>query len=58
MDKRRNENLSDLRRERVRIRRIGIVALLAAGLIALGSCEQLTRRDAASLPGAAVERRS
>ncbi len=66
MQKRQPDTLSDLRRQRERIRRIGIVAMLAAGLVALGSCEQLTRRDAASpsaaspitLKGAAVGRRS
>jgi hypothetical protein len=65
MHKRRPDTLSDLRRQRERLRRIGIVAMLAAGLFALGSCEQLTRRDATpsaaaqiTLQGAAGERRS
>jgi hypothetical protein len=68
MDKRRPDTLSDLRRQRVRIRRIGICAMLAGGLFALTSCEALTRRTAASAPasaassitphGAAVEHRS
>lgn len=54
MDKKRNNTLSDLRRQRERLRRIGIVALLAGGLFALGSCEGLTRRDArAQQPAAA-----
>ena len=47
MDKRRTDNLSDLRRQRVRLRRIGTVALLAGGLFALISCEELTQRNAA-----------
>ncbi len=48
MDKRRTDNLSDLRRQRVRLRRIGTVALLAGGLFALISCEELTQRNASS----------
>jgi hypothetical protein len=48
MDKQRSDTLSDLRRQRVRIRRVGIVAMLAGGLFALTSCDELTRRDAAS----------
>jgi hypothetical protein len=67
MHKRRPDTLSDLRRQRQRLRRIGTVAMLAAGLFALGSCEQLTRRDATpsasgasriTLQGATGERRS
>jgi ferric-dicitrate binding protein FerR (iron transport regulator) len=58
MHKRRPDTLSDLRRQRERLRRIGIGAMLAAGLVALGSCEQLTRRDATPMQGAAGERRS
>jgi hypothetical protein len=53
MDKKRTDTLSDLRRQRERLRRIGVVALLAGGLMALGSCEELTRRDAAATPSAA-----
>jgi hypothetical protein len=48
MDKRRSDTLSDLRRQRVRIRRIGIGAMLVGGLFALMSCDELTRRDAAA----------
>ena len=54
MDKRRADTLSDLRRQRQRLRRIGVAAMLAGGLFALGSCEQLTRRDAAPSPPSAA----
>jgi hypothetical protein len=50
MNKRRPDTLSDLRRQRQRLRRIGVVALLAGGLFALASCEELTRRGAAQAP--------
>ncbi len=36
------------------LRRIGVGALLVGGLFALGSCEELTRRDAASPAPAAA----
>jgi hypothetical protein len=68
MPAKRVENMSDLRRQRQRMRRIGVAAMLAAGLFALGSCEGLTRREAARAPpsvtsqitlhGAAAERGS
>lgn len=49
MDKKRSDNLSDLRRQRERIRRIAVVAVLAAGVVILGSCEGLTARDAGNM---------
>jgi hypothetical protein len=67
MDKKRTDTLSDLRRQRERLRRIGIAALLAGGLFALLSCEELTQRQAApapstaspiTLPGSVAARRS
>lgn len=54
MNKKRTDTLSDLRRQRERLRRIGIGALLVAGLFALGSCEELTRRAAAAPPSSAA----
>jgi hypothetical protein len=67
MGKKRTDTLSDLRRQRQRLRRIGIAALLAGGLFALVSCEELTHRQAAPtsstispimLPGSTAARRS
>jgi hypothetical protein len=67
MDKKRSSSLSDMRRQRRRLRRISILALLAGGLFALVSCEELTRREAApsssaaspmALQGAVAARRS
>lgn len=64
MDKKRSDNLSDLRRQRERIRRFAVVAFVAAGVAILGSCEGLTSRGAAGAPqvdaaspGTAAERR-
>ena len=54
MDKKRPHDIADMRRQRQRLRRITIGALLVAVVSILGSCEGLVRRDAASLSQAAA----
>lgn len=58
MNKRRPDNLRDLRRQRERLRRISVVAMLAGGLFALTSCEELTRRGAAQAAPSPITQQS
>ena len=49
-------NIADMRRQRERIRRITIGALLITVLAILGSCDGLVHRDAGALSPAAAAR--
>ena len=53
MDKKRADDITDLRRQRERIRRVTIAASLVALVAILASCDALVRRDLASQPAAA-----
>ena len=48
MEDKRSDNMSDLRRQRERIRRITIGTLLVAVIAVLGSCDGLVNRNAGS----------